>query len=95
MKNLKKFIKESIKDMLTFKDGYINHSNEPPKEVSARDRVMAMQMFAQSESSDFSYEYHYESVGHPEGVLVTCIHSGKTYLVTHGNPGHVVRYSRR
>ena len=93
MKTLKKFIKESIDDMLTFKDGRLD-GNEVLA-VSDRDRVAAMEIFAKSDSSDFSYEYYYESSRQPEGVLVTCNHSGKTYLVTHGNPGRVMRFNRR
>ena len=93
MKTLKKFIKESIDDMLTFKDGRLD-DNEMLA-VSDRDKVTAMKIFAKSDSSDFSYEYYYESSSQPEGILVTCNHSGKTYLVAHGNPGHVVRYNRR
>jgi len=93
MKMLKRFIKESIDDMLTFKDGRFD-GDEMPK-VSDRDKVKAMEIFAKSDSSDFSYEYYYVSSSQPEGVLVTCNHSGKTYLVSHGNPGYVVRYNRR
>ena len=94
MKTLEKFIKESINDMLTFKDGYIDNVNKSLP-VSNRDKSTAMEIFAKSDSSDFSYEYHYISTGYPEGVLVTCNHSSKTYLVTHGNPGHVIRYNRK
>ena len=93
MKNLKKFIKESIDNMLTFKDGRLDGTEM--LQVSDRDKVTAMETFAKSELSDFSYEYYYESSSQPEGVLVTCNHSGKTYLVTHGNPGHVMRFDRR
>lgn len=93
MKNLKKFIKESIDNMLTFKDGRLDGTEM--LQVSDRDKVTAMETFAKSELSDFSYEYYYESSSQPEGVLVTCNHSGKTYLVTHGNPGQVMRFDRR
>ena len=79
--------------MLTFKDGRLDGTEM--LQVSDRDKVAAMETFAKSELSDFSYEYYYESSSQPEGVLVTCNHSGKTYLVTHGNPGHVMRFNRR
>lgn len=91
MKELKRFIKESIDDMLTFKDGLWN--GEAPT-VSDRDKVKAMEIFAKSDSSDFSYKYYYEGSRQPEGVLITCNHTGKTYLVMHGNYGHVIRFRR-
>ena len=89
MKNLKIFIKESLDDMLTFKGGILSNPNEY-LEVTPEDRVKAMKCFAQSESSGFSYKYYYLSTGYPEGVLVTCDHSGKTYLVSY--LGHVTEF---
>ena len=92
MKTLRSFIKESINDMLTFKDGRLEDSSKVLP-VSDRDKITAMKIFAQSDLSDFSYKYHYVSSEYPEGVLVTCKHSRKTYLVSHGNPGRVIRYN--
>tara|TARA_B000000557_G_C20422712_1_gene295328 strand:+ start:10 stop:285 length:276 start_codon:yes stop_codon:yes gene_type:complete len=89
MKSLKKFIREAIDDMLTFKGGILSDSNEY-LEVTPEDRVKAMTLFAQSDSSDFSYKYHHLSSQYPEGVLVTCNHSGRTYLVSH--TGNVVEF---
>lgn len=93
MKTLKRFIKESIDDMLTFKDGRSN--GDKIQQVSDRDKVTAMETFAKSDLSDFSYEYYYESSSQPEGVIITCNHSGKKYLVIHGNPGQVILYNGR
>ena len=91
MKSLKVFIKETIEDMSTYKGGILSGSNEY-LEVTHDDRVKAMKLFAQSDSSDFSYEYYYESSQYPEGVLVTCNHSGRTYLVSH--TGNVIEFKR-
>ena len=88
MKNLEKFIKESLNNMLTFKDGELHRSDGYVK-VSDRDRLTALEivackkLFNESTPGTLSYKYHYLSTGQPEGVLVTCSHSGKTYLVTH------------
>ena len=91
MKRLRKLIRETIDNMLTFKGGVLSNSNEY-LEVTPEDRVKAMDLFAQSDSSDFSYEYHYLSSNYPEGVLVTCNHSGRTYLVSH--QGYVTEFKR-
>ena len=87
MKNLKKFIKESISDMLTFKDGRLDYNEE--RLVSNRDKLAALetiackQLFKKEEPGTLSYEYHYESSQYPEGVIVICSKSNKKYLVSH------------
>ena len=95
MNTLKNFIKESINDMLTFKDGYLDDSSKSLP-VSSRDRLTALeivackQLFNELTPGTLSYKYNYSSTGHPEGVLVTCSHSRKTYLVSHH--GHIVEF---
>ena len=97
MNALKNFIKESINDMLTFKDGKLRRPDDY-EEVSDRDRLTALeivackQLFNELTPGTLSYKYNYSSTGHPEGVLVTCSHSGKTYLVSHH--GHIVEFRR-
>ena len=88
MKTLKSFIKESISDMLTFKDGHLDDSSKSLP-VSNRDKLTALetiackQLFKKEKPGNLSYDYHYESVGHPEGVIVSCSKSNKKYLISH------------
>ncbi len=89
MNTLKNFIKESIND-------YLDDSSKSLP-VSNRDRLTALeivackQLFNELTPGTLSYKYNYSSTGHPEGVLVTCSHSGKTYLVSLSN-GHIVEF---
>lgn len=96
MKNLRILIRETLDSMLTFKGGVLSNPSEY-LEVIPRDRVKAMELFNKSvsnasDSSDFSYEYYYESSNYPEGVLVTCNNSGITHLVAH--QGNVTEFKR-
>ena len=97
MKNLKRFIKESLNDMLTFKGGHELDSNSYSS-VSDEDKVKALEtitckkLFLKKEPGSLSYEYYYESSKYPEGILVMCSKSDKKYLVTHH--GHIIDFSR-
>ena len=96
MKSLKRFIKESINDMLTFKDGRLDYNELQP--VSDRDKLKTLeiiackQLFDKEEPGILSYKYHHESSKYPEGIFVSCSKSNKKYLVTHH--GHIIDFNR-
>ena len=72
MKNLKKFIKESLDDMLTFKDGLY-----PRENVSESDKSEALEIIRNKLSFKYSY-----SATHADGIIIT-FSDGKEYLITY------------
>ncbi len=98
MKTLKIFIKESIDDMLTFKGGIPSVSSDydnviDEDKVKALETLVCKELFPDLKTDSLTYKYHHVSSEYPEGVIVSCNNSHKTYLVTHH--GHIIDLSRR
>lgn len=79
MKNLKRFIKESINDMLTFKGENNLDGNRYDNSVSEADKQKALDLI--KDSQDVSFEYYYVSSEFPEGVKISI--RGHAFIVEH------------